>query len=136
MSQVLTKGDARRIRAGVSVVVVDEQQAQADLAALLIDKAPQCLQQLMLADLKRQGSDTEVRVDRLPPPVPGSSALSIVVVVTTAGQRLPSITDYVAAVKGRAEADAYFQDVNGHVEPATTARLMEKRRTARCRGRV
>jgi hypothetical protein len=125
LSLLFTKGDARRIRAGASYVV-DEKSASADLAALRSDAAAKCLEDLMRADTERQGSKVEVRVERIsPPPVENSAAFSLIVIVTAAnGQKLPSITDYVAAVKGRGEVDAYFQDVNGHVEKETMARLM------------
>jgi hypothetical protein len=124
LSQALTKGDAQRIRAGVTYVTT-AREAAADLTALQSDAAPKCLENLMRVDLQREGADVEVRVERLTPPLPGAAAFSLIVVTTAAnGQRLPSITDYVAAVKGRGEVDAYFQDVNGHVDQATTARLM------------
>ncbi|HEY0001516.1 MAG TPA: hypothetical protein VGB74_13755, partial [Actinoplanes sp.] len=98
LSQAFTNDDARRVRAGASFVTT-EAEAAADLQALLSDKAPKCLEDLMRADLERQGTEAAVQVKRLPPPVPGSASLSIVINVKTAnGQVLPVITDFVAAV--------------------------------------
>jgi hypothetical protein len=125
LSQVFTSKDARRIRAGASFVTT-EAEATADLQALLSDKAPKCLEDLMRADLERQGAEATVEVERLPAPVPGSAALSLVVHIKAEnGQLIPVITDYVAAVKGRGEVDAYFQEPNGHVDSATVALAMK-----------
>jgi hypothetical protein len=125
LSQAFTSDDARRIRAGVSFVTT-EAEAAADLQALLSDKAPKCLEDVMRADIERQGTEAAVQVKRLPAPVPGSASLSIVVNVKAEnGQGLPVITDYIAAAKGRGEVDVYFQEPNGHVNDTTVARAMK-----------
>lgn len=124
LSEAFTKETAQRIRAGVSFVTT-EREAVADLRALQSDGAPRCLESLMRADLERQGSEVEVRVNRLSLPIKNSAAFSIIVIAAAEnGQKIPTATDYVAAIKGRGEVDAYFQDINGHVEEKVMSRMM------------
>jgi hypothetical protein len=120
-------GDARELVGTVSFV--DSQAvANADLAALRGDKAAPCIEQLFLRQLTRgQAVLPRVLVSHVTPPTaaPDVVAIRLQTTVRASGQDLPVFVDIVSAIKGRAEVQATFQDVNHPVEASLQRQAME-----------
>lgn len=113
-SPEFTKGDARQVLASVTFVR-SSAMATADLNALQSRKAPACLMKVFTMQLRRaQQATPRVVLMRIPFHLDTIAVCEyrFRATVRTVGGDLTQYFDLISAIRGRAEVQATFQDVN------------------------
>lgn len=116
-SPQFSQSDGRGVLASVTFVDSTKWAAD-DLAALESSKAGPCLRQVFLRQLTGGPHPVvELTVSRLDlfPGRPDVCAYRFKVVLNSGGQDIPQFVDLASAIRGRAEVQATFQDVNQFV---------------------
>ncbi len=125
-SSQFVRDDGRRVQASVTFADTAERAA-ADLRDLRGAKAISCLKDLMIKQLRRLSYELH-GIDVVPispiTDLPDVVAYRFTVVIDVNDQDITQIIDLISAIRGRAEVQATFQDVNEPVESSLESRAM------------